>query len=200
MFQIKNTLVSEEILENDFTCNLSACKGECCVAGEAGAPVTAEEANKLEEVYEKVKPYMRKEGILAVEEQGKYVNSAFDANELETPLVNGKECAYVRFDDKGTALCAIESAYRDKKIDFKKPISCALYPIRIQKLSSFEAVNYDRWDICTPACSLGKELQMPVYKFTKTPLIEKFGENWYAELELVAKEYKKFKKSKPNFK
>ena len=195
MFQIGKTLVSEEILENDFTCNLSACKGECCVAGEAGAPVSKDEAKKLEEVFEKVKPYMRKEGIEAVEKQGHYVQSSFDEAELETPLVNNKECAYVRFDEKGTALCAIESAYRDQKIDFKKPISCALYPVRIQKLSSFEAVNYDRWDICSPACSLGKELQTPVYKFTKGPLIERFGENWYAELELVAKEYKNFKKA-----
>lgn len=196
MFQIGKTLVSEEILENDFTCNLSACKGECCVAGEAGAPVTKEEASKLEKIYPQVKPFMRKEGIKAVEQQGNTVKSAFDESELETPLVNDKECAYVRFDEKGIALCAIESAYRQGKIDFKKPLSCALYPIRIQKLSTFEAVNYDRWDICSPACTLGKELKTPVYKFAKTSLIEKFGNNWYTELELVAKEYAKFKKTK----
>lgn len=194
MFQIGKTLVSEEILENDFTCNLNACKGECCVAGDAGAPVTAEESQKLEEVYEKVKPYMRKEGIQAIEAQGKYVTSSFDDDELETPLVNNKECAYVNFNEQGIALCSIEAAYRDQKTDFKKPISCALYPIRIQKLSAYEAVNYDRWDICSPACSLGKELQTPVYKFTKQPLIEKFGEEWYKELEKVAFHYAEFKK------
>lgn len=196
MFQIGKTLVSEDILDHNFTCNLSACKGQCCVAGEAGAPVTKEESKKIEDLYDKIKPYMRPEGIEAIEKQGNTVQSAFDEHELETPLVNGKECAYVRFDDKGTALCSIESAYRDEKIDFKKPLSCALYPIRIQKLSSFEAVNYDRWDICSPACSLGNELKVPVYVFAKASLIEKFGENWFTELELVAKEYKKFKKEK----
>ncbi|GGE34537.1 DUF3109 family protein [Psychroflexus planctonicus] len=193
MFQIGKTLVSEEILENDFTCNLNACKGACCVAGDAGAPVTDKESQKLEEVYEKVKPYMRKEGIQAIEAQGKFVTSSFDDDELETPLVNNKECAYVNFNEQGIALCSIEAAYRDQKIDFKKPISCALYPIRIQKLSSFEAVNYDKWDICSPACSLGKELQTPVYKFTKDSLIEKFGEDWYKELEEVATHYAEFK-------
>lgn len=196
MFQIGKTLVSEEILENDFTCNLNACKGECCVAGEAGAPVTKEEAKKIEEIYPLVKPYMRQEGIKAIEEQGNTIKSSFDEEELETPLVNGKECAYVRFDHKGVALCAIESAYREGKTNFKKPLSCALYPVRIQKLSTFEAVNYDRWDICSPACSLGKELQTPVYQFAKSSLIEKFGENWFSELELVAKEYAQFKKKK----
>lgn len=196
MFQLGKTLVSEEILENDFTCNLSACKGQCCVAGEAGAPITQEEATILEEIYPQVKPYMRPEGIATIEAQGNYVASQFDKNELETPLVDGKECAYVRFDQKGTALCAIESAFRDGKIEFKKPISCALYPIRVQRLYSFEAVNYDRWDICSPACSLGKELQVPVYKFCKEPLQKRFGENWYAELELVAKEYQQVKTKK----
>jgi hypothetical protein len=196
MFQIGKTLISEEILENDFTCNLNACKGECCVAGDAGAPVTTEESQKLEEVYDQVKPYMRKEGIQAVESQGKFVVSSFDDTELETPLVNNKECAYVHFNEKGIALCSIEAAYRDQKINFKKPISCALYPIRIQKLSTFEALNYDKWDICSPACTLGRELQTPVYKFTKQPLIEKFGKDWYKELEEVAIHFEEFKKSK----
>ncbi len=188
MFQIKNTLVSEEILEENFTCNLSACKGECCVAGEAGAPVEKEEKETLEKIYPKIKSYLRPEGQKAIEEQGTYVVSEFD--ELETPLVNGKECAYVTFNEKGVALCGIEKAYRDGKIDFKKPVSCELYPIRVQKLSKFEAVNYHQWSICSPACSLGQELQTPIYKFTKNALIRKFGEDWYAELEQVAKLYK----------
>jgi hypothetical protein len=196
MIKIGKTLVSEEILENDFTCNLSACKGECCVAGDAGAPVTLKESQKMVEIYEKVKPYMRKEGIEAVEAQGKFVISDFDDGDLETPLVNNKECAYVNFNEKGIALCAIESAYRDQKTDFRKPISCALYPIRIQKLSAYDAVNYDKWDICSPACSLGKELQTPVYKFAKQSLIEKYGDAWYKELEEVALHYAEFKKDK----
>lgn len=194
MFQIKDTLVSEEILDEDFTCNLSACKGECCVAGEAGAPVEESEKEVLQKIYPKVKPFLRPEGQHAIEEQGTYVISDFEG--LETPLVNGNECAYVTFDDKGVALCGIEKAYRAGKIDFKKPVSCELYPIRVQKLSKFQAVNYHRWDICSPACSLGQALQTPVYKFTKNALIRKFGEEWYSELEQVALLYTSEKKSK----
>lgn len=188
MFQIQDTLVSEEILDNDFTCNLSACKGECCVAGEAGAPVENYEKETLEKIYPKIKSGLRPEGRKAIEEQGTYVVSEFDG--LETPLVDGKECAYVTFSDKGVALCGIEKAYREGKIDFKKPVSCELYPVRVQKLSKFQAVNYHRWDICSPACTLGKELQAPVYQFTKDALIKKFGMDWYDELEKVAQLYK----------
>lgn len=187
MFQIKDTLVSEEILDEDFTCNLSACKGECCVAGEAGAPVEENEKEILEKIYPKIKSLLRPEGQKAIEEQGTSVVSDFEG--LETPLVNGKECAYVTFNEKGVALCGIEKAYRAGKIDFKKPVSCELYPIRVQKLSKFKAVNYHRWEICSPACSLGQHLQTPIYKFTKEALIRKFGQDWYAELEAVAKLY-----------
>ena len=188
MFQIQDTLVSEEILEEDFTCNLSACKGECCVAGEAGAPVEDYEKEILEKIYPKIKSMLRPEGQKAIEEQGTYVVSDFEG--LETPLVNGNECAYVTFNEKGIALCGIEKAYRAGKIDFKKPVSCELYPVRVQKLSKFQAVNYHRWDICSPACTLGQQLQTPVYKFTKEALIRKFGKEWYAELEQVAELYK----------
>lgn len=189
MFQIGKTLVSEELIQEEFTCNLSACKGECCVSGDAGAPLSKEEAKKLEAIYEKVKPFMREEGIEAIQQQGKFVRSEFDEGELETTLVNGKECAYVRFSENGTALCSIESAYRAGKIDWKKPISCELYPVRVQKYSSFEAVNYDRWSICSDACSLGKELQQPIYKFTKAALVKKFGNEWYEELCRIAANY-----------
>ncbi len=188
MFQIQDTLVSEEILDNDFTCNLSACKGECCVAGEAGAPVEEHEKATLEKIYPKIKSGLRPEGRKAIEEQGTYVVSDFEG--LETPLVNGKECAYVTFNEKGVALCGIEKAYREGKIHFKKPISCELYPVRVQKLSKYQAVNYHRWDICSPACALGKELQTPVYQFTKDALIKKFGQDWYDELEKVVELYK----------
>lgn len=188
MIQIKNTLISEAIIDNEFACNLSACKGECCVAGDAGAPLEEEELDVLKTIYPFVKPYMRPEGVQAIEEQGTHVISEF--GHAETPLVDGKECAYVRFSDNGTALCSIESAYRAGEISFKKPVSCELYPIRVQKLSSVEAVNYDRWDICSDACTLGKSLEMPVYKFTKDALIRKFGEEWYTELENLAKTLK----------
>ncbi|MFT5248393.1 MAG: hypothetical protein ACI93P_000105 [bacterium] len=186
MFQLGKTIVSEDIIEKEFVCNLGACKGACCIEGEAGAPVTKEEVEILKEIYPKIKSYLRPEGIKVIEEQGTHVVT--DLSELETPLVNGKECAYVTISDYGTAGCGIEEAYNDGKIDFKKPISCHLYPVRVQDYSEFSAVNYHKWPICNDACTLGKELKVPVYKFVKEALIRKFGENWYLELEKVASE------------
>ncbi|NNE33566.1 MAG: DUF3109 family protein [Winogradskyella sp.] len=186
MFQLGKTIVSEDIIDKDFVCNLSACKGACCIDGDAGAPLDAEEVQILEEIYPKVKPFLRKEGVEVIESQGTSVKTVF--GELETPLINGAECAYVIFDEKNTALCAIEEAYNQGEIHWKKPVSCHLYPIRVKDYSEFSGVNYDRWEICDDACSLGKELQVPVYKFVKEALIRKFGENWYLELEKVAQE------------
>lgn len=186
MFQLGKTIVSEEILEKDFVCNLSACKGACCVDGEAGAPVTEEEIWILKEIYPKVKPFLRAEGIASIEKQGTHIETEF--GEFETPLNRGKECAYVTFTENGIASCGIEQAYNAGVIDFQKPISCHLYPIRIKEFREFSALNYDRWSICDPACTLGKELQVPIYKFVKNALIRRFGENWYAELEKVASE------------
>lgn len=184
MFQLGKTIVSEEIIDNDFVCNLSACKGACCVEGDAGAPLDKDETEILETIYPKVKPFLRKEGIDAIEAQGKFITTAF--GDYETPLINGADCAYVIFDEKNTALCGIEEAYNQGEISWKKPLSCHLYPVRIKQYSEFAAVNYEKWDICDPACGLGKELQVPVYKFVKEALIRKFGQNWYDELEKVA--------------
>ncbi len=186
MFQLGKTIVSEDLIEKDFVCNLNACKGACCIEGEAGAPITEEEVEILKEIYPKVKPFLRPEGIVAIEKQGTYIKT--DLDELETPLVDGKECAYVTFTDRGIASCGIEDAFNAGAIDFRKPISCHLYPVRVQDYSEFAAVNYHRWPICDDACTLGKKLKVPVYKFVKTALIRKFGENWYAELEKVASE------------
>jgi len=187
MFQIGKTIVSEEIIEKDFVCNLSACKGVCCVAGDAGAPILKEETTILEEIYPKIKPYLRKKGIEAIEKQGTWV-TGWDG-ELETPLIDEKkECAYVIFDGE-TAICAIEQAYNEGVVSWKKPISCHLYPIRIKDFSDFSAINYDRWDICNDACTLGKELAVPVYKFVKEALLRRFGQKWYDELDKVAQEY-----------
>ncbi len=187
MFQIGKTIVSEEILEKEFVCNLSACKGACCIDGDAGAPVTFEESLILEEIYPKVKPFLRPEGIAAIEQQGTWIKG--EDGELETPLIEGKDCAYVIFDG-ATALCAIEQAYNQGEVNWKKPVSCHLYPIRVKDFSEFAAVNYDKWHICDDACSLGKELEVPVYKFVKEALIRKFGADWYLELEKVANEIK----------
>jgi len=189
MFQLGKTIISEEIIKKDFVCNLAACKGVCCIDGEAGAPLEASEIQKLKDVYPVVKPYLPKEGVTAIEKQGFYIETK--NGELETPLIDGTNCVYVTFDNNGTAMCGIEKAYNDGKIDWKKPISCHLYPVRVQEYSEFSAVNYHRWEICDDACSLGAELQVPVYKFVKEALIRKFGENWYAELEKVAQKLKK---------
>ena len=187
MFQLGKTIVSEEIIQKDFVCNLSACKGACCIDGEAGAPLAEEETKILEDIYPKVKPFLRNEGIEAIENQGVFITT--ETGEFETPLIDEADCAYVIFNDKGTALCALEEAYNQKKTSFKKPVSCHLYPVRVKDYSEFSAVNYEKWNICDDACTLGKELQVPVYKFVKEALIRKFGNDWYEELEKVAKSY-----------
>lgn len=188
MFQIGKTIVSDDVLEKEFVCNLSACKGQCCVDGDAGAPLDKEETAILDEIYPLIKSYLRPKGIAMIEEFGTWVVG--EDGDYETPLVDNKECAYVIFDGK-TALCGIEQAYNEGLVKWKKPISCHLYPIRIKEYSQFSAVNYNRWHICDDACSLGKELEVPVYKFLKEPLIRKYGESWYAELETVATEWQK---------
>ncbi len=189
MFQIANTLISEELIENDFVCNLQACKGACCVDGQSGAPLEEDELPLLEALQDLVKPYLRKEGIAALEAQGPYVKGL--DGEWETPLVNNEECAYVTFTDQGIAKCGLEEAYNAGVTDWKKPISCHLYPVRTRKYTEFTAVNYHKWAICDPACALGNELQVPIYKFVKEALLRKFGEEWYAELEKVAEAHTK---------
>ncbi len=189
MFQLGKTIVSEEIIENDFVCNLNTCKGACCIDGDAGAPLDKKELIILEEIYPRIKPYLRKEGIEAIEEQGLYTTN--EDGEHETPLIDGADCAFVIFDDQKIALCAIEEAYNQGDVTFKKPLSCHLYPIRVQDYSSFAAINYHKWQVCDDACVLGKELQVPVYKFLKQALIRKFGEDWFTKLEQLAEKYKK---------
>ena len=185
MFQLGKTIVSEDVIKKDFLCNLSACKGACCIDGDAGAPLEADETKTLEAIYPKVKPFLRKEGIDAIENQGVFIKT--EEGEFETPLINGADCAYVIFDEKKVALCAIEEAYNQGEISWKKPVSCHLYPVRVQEYSEFSAVNYHKWQICDDACTLGEELGVPVYKFVKVALIRKFGEDWYDELEKAAK-------------
>lgn len=184
MFQLKKTIVSEAIIENEFACNLSACKGMCCVHGDAGAPLDADEVNTLKKLYPKIKPFLREEGNQAIAQQGTSIQTT--KGDLETPLVNGAECAYVVFDNE-VALCGIEQAYNKGEISWKKPMSCHLYPIRVKTYSEFSAVNYHRWPICDTACKLGKELQVPVYQFVKEALVRKFGKEWFDELDKIAK-------------
>ena len=189
MIQIDDKLISEDLFSEEFVCNLAKCKGICCVEGDAGAPLDEDETKILDEIYPKIKPYLRPEGIQAIEEQGIYTLD-FEGD-LVTPLVNNAECAYVIFDEKGYTKCAIEKAYEDGVIDWQKPISCHLYPIRITEYSNFSAINYHEWDICSDACTLGKELGVKVYQFLKKPLIRKYGEEFYQTLSEAAEEWEK---------
>lgn len=183
MIAVENTLVSDDVLMEAFVCDLKACKGACCVAGDAGAPLEESELKELEKVWPIVKEYLPEASIKNIEEQGLYVRDV--EGEWSTPLNNGNECAFTLF-ESGQAVCGIEKAYKDKRIDFAKPVSCHLYPIRITSYDGFDAVNYHKWSVCEAACSLGKQLQVPVYKFLKEPLIRKYGEAYYEELELIA--------------
>jgi hypothetical protein len=189
MIQIDDKLISEDLFSEEFVCNLAKCKGICCVEGDAGAPLDEEETHILDEIYPKIKSYLRPEGIQAIEEQGTYTLD-FEGD-LVTPLVNNAECAYVIFDEKGYTKCAIEKAYEDGVIDWQKPISCHLYPIRITEYSNFSAINYHEWDVCSDACTLGKELGVKVYQFLKKPLIRKYGEEFYQTLSEAAEEWEK---------
>lgn len=186
MILIEDTVISDDIVEQQFVCDLNKCKGACCVEGDLGAPLEEVELAIMDEIYEKIKPYLSEAGIKAIEEQGKYIED-FEGD-FSTTTIDNKECAYAIYDAKGILKCAIEEAYNDGIVDFKKPISCHLYPIRITKYEHYHALNYDRWSICSPACTLGEQLKVPVYQFLKEPLIRAFGEDWYAELEEEAKQ------------
>lgn len=189
MIQIDDTIISQDVLDYDFVCNLNACKGACCVEGDAGAPIDEDELEILKEIFPKVRPFMCEEGIKSVEEQGLFVLG--EDGEWETPLINKGECAYVIRSEKNITLCAIEQAYNAGEISWKKPISCHLYPVRLGKYSTFTAVNYNQWSICSEACNLGKSLQVPVYQFVKEALIRKFGSEWFDVLHQAATELKK---------
>lgn len=189
MFQLDKTIVSEEIIENDFVCNLKACKGACCVDGDSGAPLEEHETEILVDIYSDVKPFLRSEGIAAIEEQGAFVKG--EDGEWETTLISNSECAYVVYSENNTAKCGIEEAYNQGVVSWKKPVSCHLYPVRVREYTELTAVNYHKWQICDPACTLGEELKIPVYRFVKEALIRKFGEAWYSELEKIALEHSK---------
>jgi Protein of unknown function (DUF3109) len=180
MMKIGEVLVSDDIKNKEFVCNLEKCKGACCVEGDYGAPLDEDELEILKEIYPKVKPYLSKEGIAVIEKVGTHVLD--DDGDLSTPIIKGRECVYAIYDEKKVLKCGIEQAYLDGKISYKKPISCHLYPIRLSKKKNFEAVNYHKWSICSDACTLGKELKVPIYKFLKDPLIRKYGQAWYEEL------------------
>jgi len=173
-------LLSEDIFEKNFVCNLNACKGACCWEGDLGAPLEEDELEILANIFDDIKPYLSDEGLYAIEKQGLFQK---ENEEYATTLINNGPCAYIYYDDQGIAGCAIEKAWMEGKTDFRKPISCHLYPIRLRYLPDYIALNYDRWDICKAACSQGDALQVPVYKFLKQAIERKFGENFYQKLE-----------------
>ena len=190
IIEIEDKLVSQELFDKHFVCNLSACKGACCVEGDDGAPLTMDEVELIENHIDDIKPYMTEAGIDMVDRKGVFYMDR--DNEPVTALVKGKDCVFVTLDAQGITKCGIEQAYREEKFPFIKPISCHLYPILVKKYAKFESLNYDRWPICKPACQLGEELKVPVFKFLKEPLIRKYGAEFYAELEKVSKEIENF--------
>lgn len=187
MLIVQDCIVSEDIVDKLFSCDLAQCKGECCVEGDCGAPLLEEEIPILERILPEVEPYMTPEGLDVVHREG--VSALDNAAEPCTPLINNRECAYVAWGDDGTAYCAIEQAYRDGKIDWKKPVSCHLYPIRVDVFGQFTAVNYHQWDICRCAVECGRRCSIPLYKYLREPLIRRFGEAWYADLLAAVQEY-----------
>jgi len=183
MLEIENTLISLDVLEKKFTCDLSVCKGACCITGDSGAPLEPHEVDALREIYPLLRSYLREESAKTIDESG---TSVIDIeNDTVTPLNDGKECVYVLFED-GIARCAIEKAFSEGVIRFRKPVSCYLYPVRIKKLSRFYAVNYDSWEICHAAPVLGEKLNMPVYRFVQDALKQKFGYEWFNLLKIAA--------------
>jgi hypothetical protein len=182
-------LLSEELFESKFVCDLGSCKGACCVAGDSGAPLEEGETKILEQIIEQVKPYMNTEGIKTIEERGLWEKD--EDGDLVTPLVDGiGACAFVIY-EKGVAKCSIEKAYLDGKISFKKPISCHLYPIRVSTQPHYTMLNYHQWGICRPAIKNGKSLGVPVFRFLREPLERKFGKEWYHDVEEIYEEWKK---------
>ena len=189
MFVIQNTLVSLDVLEKEFCCDLERCQGCCCIEGDAGCPVTDEELKQIESIRPQLLPEMTKEAREVVEKQGlSYIDPSGDQ---VLSIVNDKDCVFARTDHNGWCYCLIEKAYHAGKIDFKKPISCHLYPIRLNQVGDMVGVSYHRWDICHCARQLGSKLHIPLYKFLREPLIRRFGEDWFNELDLTATEWKK---------
>ena len=189
IIEIGNVLVSMDVLTERFCCDLDACKGECCIEGDAGAPVTIDEVAGIEDALDTVWGDLSAAAQSVIDRQG--VAYTDEEGDLVTSIVNGKDCVFTCY-DKGCCMCTLEKAFREGKTKFCKPISCALYPIRVKELSNgMSALNYHRWDVCKEAVKKGKELDLPVYKFLKEPLIRRFGAEWYAELEDTVAELQK---------
>lgn len=192
MLQIDDTIISLDVIESHFICDLCKCKGQCCVDGESGAPLEKDENDKINEILPIIWDELSPEAQALIEVQG--ISYKDYDGELVTSIIKGEECVFTYFDEDGVCKCVIDKAYREGRITVPKPISCHLYPIRLQKYPNFTAVNYHKWSVCKPAVELGEREGVELYKFLKEPLIRKFGEKWYNELcdtvELLEKEKK----------
>jgi hypothetical protein len=182
MIEVGGTIVSSELFDTNFVCHLEKCRGLCCIYGDAGAPLTEQESLELERIYEDIKPFLRQEGISAIEEKGHWHYD--DDGDRVTPLMGKDDCAYSIIDN-GIARCAIETAFFSEAVSFRKPISCHLYPVRVSKVGDRDALNYHRWNVCEPARKLGNEYGMPVFRFLKDALVRAYGGEFYEELEKV---------------
>jgi len=189
MLQIQDTIISLDLLDQQFCCNLTHCRGICCVEGDSGAPVELDEIAMLENALPDIWNDLSEEAKNVIREQG--VAYPDHDGEMVTSIVNGKDCVFTCYDENGTCLCAVEKAWRAGYISFMKPVSCHLYPVRVKKFSDFTAVNYQEWHICSGARLYGQQLGLPVYQFLKEPLIRKFGQEWYDELCKAADMLKK---------
>lgn len=194
MIRIDDTLTSLDIIEKTFICDLAKCKGACCVEGDSGAPLEDSEYRLLKTLLPQLWDDLSPEAQAVIKNQG--IGYIDEDGEVVTSLVNGRDCVFTCHDEKGICKCVIEKAHREGRIDFIKPVSCHLYPIRVAKYKTFRALNYSRWKICRPAEIAGQATGLPLYRFLKEPLIRKFGEAWYNELDEFAIEWEKEKKKK----
>ena len=182
--EIGRTIVSRDVLQEYFLCDLLKCKGACCIEGDSGAPVTDDEVSLIMKAFPTFKKYLTENHLREVEKQS---FSVIDKDgDLVTPLVNDKQCVYSFKDENGILKCAIEKAYFEDGSKFRKPVSCHLFPIRITEYKRFDAVNYERADICKPGRKCGKKQKLPLHVFLKEPLIRKYGAEWYKEIEVAA--------------
>ncbi len=190
MIIVEKTVLSDDVAEQAFVCDLAKCKGACCVEGDSGAPLEDDELKIFEEIYDDIEPFLSEEGKKEIKKQGLYLKDI--EGDYTTPTIGGRECAYAVYDKNKMLQCGIELAWKAGKTHYRKPISCQLYPIRVTKYDQYDAINYHRWHICSAACDLGNKLQVPVYIFLKDALVRKYGEEWYAKLEIeVAKKNRK---------
>ena len=185
MIQIGDKIISLDLFENRFLCDLSKCLGFCCVEGESGAPLEDDETTKLEEILSHISPMLSDKALKIIEKKGAW-EIDIDGDKV-TPIINGRECVYAYYDEQKVCKCVIEKAYIDGLIDFRKPLSCHLYPIRVSKYKDFEAINYHKWYVCAPARELGQQLGTPLFRFLKEPIIRKYGEDFFHEMEEVEK-------------